>query len=131
MYSEVSINTDLLLLCFMLYLLYVLRSKSTVGAAHGIAGILQMLLCVPDYFKSDPAVEQDIHTTVDFMLSLQQVNGNVAPAMDEVRGQYQRSATEELIHWCHGAPGEYLILNLSRVWTVPHKLISKDTVQAN
>ena len=64
-----------------------------------------MLLCFPDILRADPAMESDVRGAVDFMLGLQQVNGNVAPAMDEVG--HQRRKGEELVHWCHGAPGEY------------------------
>ena len=65
-----------------------------------------MLLHFPEFLRSDPAIESEVHTTVDFILSLMQGNGNIAPAMDEVLGQQVRPADEELVHWCHGAPGE-------------------------
>ena len=80
-------------------------SLCLAGAAHGLSSILQMLLCFPDILRADPAMESDVRGAVDFMLGLQQVNGNVAPAMDEVG--HQRRKGEELVHWCHGAPGEY------------------------
>lgn len=73
------------------------------GAAHGLSSILQMLLSCPDFLKSDPSAEQDVHLAVEFMLSLMQSNGNIAPAVDEVK--HRRPEEEELVHWCHGAPG--------------------------
>lgn len=79
------------------------------GAAHGLSGILQMLLHFPSFLKADPTAENEVRAAVDFMLSLMQPNGNIAPAMDEVpgmRGARQRPESEELVHWCHGAPGE-------------------------
>ena len=79
------------------------------GAAHGLSGILQMLLHFPDFLQADPSVEQEVHDAVDYMLAIMQPNGNVAPAMDEVagvRGARQRPDSQELVHWCHGAPGE-------------------------
>ena len=80
------------------------------GAGHGIASILQMLLSCPGFISSDKSAEKDIRATIDFMLTLMQPNGNIAPAMDEVgpRG-HRRPETEELVHWCHGAPGVTLV----------------------
>jgi len=78
-----------------------------VGAAHGLSSILQMLLSCKEYIKSDPDGERDIRASVDFMLSLMQPNGNIAPAMDEVGPTARhRPSSEELVHWCHGAPGK-------------------------
>ena len=65
-----------------------------------------MLLCFPDVFRADEGMERDVHGAVDFMLGLQQINGNLPPAMDEV-GQGRRAQSDELVHWCHGAPGEF------------------------
>jgi len=77
-----------------------------VGAAHGLSSILQMLLSCGEFMKSDPDAARDVRASVDFMLSLMQPNGNIAPAMDEVGPRArQRPASEELVHWCHGAPG--------------------------
>jgi len=76
-----------------------------LGAAHGLSSILQMLLSCNEFINSDPDAARDIRTSVDFFLSLMQPNGNIAPAMDEVGSRAHRPATEELVHWCHGAPG--------------------------
>lgn len=78
----------------------------STGAAHGLSGILQMLLCVPDFLKANVQMEIAVRESVDFMLGLQQPNGNVAPALDETSGKYQRPSSEELVHWCHGGPGK-------------------------
>ena len=75
-----------------------------LGAAHGLSSILQMLLCFPDILNTDPSFEEDVHRSVDFVLSLMQSNGNIPPGMDEV-GKSRRPASEELVHWCHGGPG--------------------------
>lgn len=75
-----------------------------IGAAHGLSSILQMLLSFPDILRSDPTAEQDIRKSVDFMLSLE-YNGNYPPAMDEADPHHCRPAEHELVHWCHGAPG--------------------------
>ncbi len=77
----------------------------SAGAAHGLSGILQMLLSVPGFVKSNSEIEMTVRASVDFMLGLQQPNGNIAPALDEVQGGYRRPESEELVHWCHGGPG--------------------------
>ena len=64
-----------------------------------------MLLCIPDYLDSDSQIKATAHAAVDFMLGLQQHNGNIAPALDEAYGSHQRPPSEELVHWCHGGPG--------------------------
>ncbi|XP_060067725.1 lanC-like protein 3 [Ylistrum balloti] len=98
-------------------LMYAYHGTEYLGAAHGLSGILQMLLSFPEFYTcedSQMAVE-DVHKAVDFMLSLEQTNHNYAPAMDEVgRG---RPEGEDLVHWCHGAPGViYLFARAYKVW---------------
>jgi len=86
---------------YLLLIKYFIRS----GAAHGLSSILQMLLYFPSFYKSDPNIEQELRASVDFMISIMQPNGNIAPAMDEVTGHHKRSESDELVHWCHGGPG--------------------------
>ena len=64
-----------------------------------------MLLSFPDVLKSQPDAEKLVRSGVDFMLTLEQKNFNYPPAMDEVGAG--RPDSEELVHWCHGAPGWY------------------------
>ena len=61
----------------------------------------------PAVLKSDKDSENVVQAAVDFMLSLEQDNFNYAPAMDEVTRR--RPEKEELVHWCHGAPGAFYI----------------------
>jgi len=79
-----------------------------------------MLLSCKEFIKSHPDGERDVRASVDFMLSLMQPNGNIAPAMDEVGPRaHRRPASEELVHWCHGAPGNgtQFLLKMS-LWLV-------------
>ena len=101
------LNHFLLTLCGKIITIILLSHYS--GAAHGLSAILQMLLSFPEFYKSDVSIEGDIRASVDFMLSIMQPNGNIAPAVDEL-GQGGRPESEELLHWCHGAPGKLLIL---------------------
>lgn len=90
------------------------------GAAHGLASILQMLLSCSEFIKSDPNAERDVRASVDFMLSLMQPNGNIAPAMDEVGSRgHRRPASEELVHWCHGAPGNSATFQSVSAYALP------------
>lgn len=63
-----------------------------------------MLLSFPDILRSDPAAEQDIRKSVDFMLSLE-YNGNYPSSMGHADPQHRRPEEKELVQWCHGAPG--------------------------
>jgi Lanthionine synthetase C-like protein. len=81
------------------------------GAAHGLSGILQMLLSFPAYLQSDPVAEQDVKSSVDYLLSLQSPSGNFPCAMDEL-GSRARPEADELVHWCHGAAGSLVICGM-------------------
>ncbi|XP_021933931.1 lanC-like protein 3 isoform X2 [Zootermopsis nevadensis] len=97
-------------------LMYSYYDTEYLGAAHGLSGILQMLLSFPACLQSDPAAEQDVKASVDYLLSLQTQSGNFPSAMDEL-GRRARSEADELVHWCHGAPGVvYLMAKAYRHW---------------
>ena len=72
------------------------------GTAHGLAGILQVLLAFPDYLKENQDVENDIKETVDYILKLQKPNYNFPIYLGE------KDEQKELIHWCHGAAGMFI-----------------------
>jgi Lanthionine synthetase C-like protein len=64
---------------------------------------------VPSFVSSsDPSVEKDIRDSVDYLLSLQTPSGNFPCDLSEV-GAAARSEQDDLIHWCHGAPGKILL----------------------
>lgn len=67
------------------------------GAAHGLSSVLQMLLSYQEVLSR---VEKDlVWQSVDFLMSQEQ-NCNW-PA--ELGAIIERE--NELVHWCHGAPG--------------------------
>ncbi|GBN01374.1 LanC-like protein 3 [Araneus ventricosus] len=84
-------------------LMYAYYGTEYLGAAHGLSGILQMLLCFPNFLQKHPDAEPLIKDSVDWLLSLQTPSGNFPCAVDEVAKP--RPDAHELIHWCHGAPG--------------------------
>ncbi|XP_060589848.1 lanC-like protein 3 [Ruditapes philippinarum] len=96
-------------------LMYAYYDTEYLGAAHGMSSILQTLMCFPSLLKTSPDVEKTVRAGVDFMLSLEQENFNYPPAMDEVKRH--RPDKEELVHWCHGAPGVvYMLARAYKVW---------------
>lgn len=69
-----------------------------------MSGILQMLLSVPGFLQSDPSIERDVRTSIDYLLSTQSAEGHFPFATDEIRFK-TRQPEDEMVHWCHGAPG--------------------------
>lgn len=71
-----------------------------------------MLLNFPEHFTDRKEVEILIHQAVDFVLSCEWLNGNYPPVPGEARDQ-----EDELVHWCHGAPGVvYLLAKAYLTW---------------
>lgn len=98
-------------------LMYHYYNTQYLGAAHGLSSILQMLLSFPHILKTDPAMEEDVHNAVDFLLSLETSTFNYAPSMEEVGQHQERPNCDELVHWCHGSPGiVYLFARAYKVW---------------
>ena len=71
------------------------------GAAHGLSSILQMLLSYYEYLQ--PADQELVWQSVDFLMDQEQ-NSNWPPELGET---IERE--NELVHWCHGAPGSFVI----------------------
>lgn len=69
------------------------------GAAHGLAGIMHMLMD----FELKPDECEDVKETLKYMIKNRFPSGNY-PASEEDRKR------DVLIHWCHGAPGIALTL---------------------
>ena len=90
-------------------LMYSYYDTEYLGAAHGLCAILQMLLSVPGYFAQCSA-QADIKHSIDFLLHMQTGSGNFPCAMDEAPPYRQRPESEDLVHWCHGAPGMVYLL---------------------
>lgn len=49
----------------------------------------------------------EIKKCIDVLISLQTANGNFPTKMVGLESN-QRSEEDELVHWCHGAPGNQL-----------------------
>ncbi|XP_068696330.1 lanC-like protein 3 [Montipora foliosa] len=93
-------------------LMYSYYKTEYLGAGHGLSSILQMLLSFPEHFANRKDVETMIRQAVDYVLSCEMPNGNFPPVPGEVRDQ-----ENELLHWCHGAPGVvYLLAKAYLTW---------------
>ncbi|XP_022943721.1 lanC-like protein GCL2 isoform X1 [Cucurbita moschata] len=69
------------------------------GGAHGLAGILHILMDM----ELKPDEIQDVKGTLRYMIRNRFPSGNY-PSSEEDRGR------DILVHWCHGAPGVALTL---------------------
>lgn len=99
-------------------LMYSYYNVEYLGAGHGLCSILQYVMSVPGYLRNNPNDEKDVKASVDYLLSLQDTEGNFPTAMDEL-GQKRN----ELVHWCHGAGGVvYLLAKAYLMWNEPKYL---------
>lgn len=82
-------------------LTYVWYNEPYVGAAHGYAGILSLLLESIQQISS-----QELHTlirpTLDMIVHTQFSSGNFPACLNEQE--------DKLVHWCHGSPGLIYLL---------------------
>ncbi|EEC20188.1 lanC-like protein 3 [Ixodes scapularis] len=104
-------------------LMYAYYDVEYLGAAHGLCSILLVLLQFPWFVGADPSVERDLRASVDFFLHVQTPKGNFPCDLDDVTRP--RRSQDELVHWCHGAPGVvYLMAKAYQVWQDPRYLES-------
>ncbi|ESO05814.1 hypothetical protein HELRODRAFT_184893 [Helobdella robusta] len=93
-------------------LMYQWHNKRYLGAAHGISGIIYMLLCV----KDDPYIVKHmndlIKPTIDYLITLKYPTGNFPSSLE--------SSEDKLVQWCHGAPGWiYMLLSAHQIFDEP------------
>ena len=87
-------------------LMYAWHDKEYLGAAHGVVGIITVLLQAHQQVGIDVA---PVRATIDFVIAkFVQPDGNLA-------GKTYRPADSELVQWCHGAPGLVMLLTLAYV----------------
>ncbi|CAM0956620.1 unnamed protein product [Alopecurus aequalis] len=79
-------------------LMYEWHGKKYWGAAHGLAGIMHVLMHTE--LKLDE--QEDVKNTLRYMISNRFPSGNFPSSED--------SESDRLVHWCHGAPGVALTL---------------------
>lgn len=79
-------------------LMFEWHGKRYWGAAHGLAGILNVLMDMD--LKPDEA--EHVKETLRYMLKNRFPSGNYPSS--------EGNETDRLVHWCHGAPGVALTL---------------------
>ncbi|XP_044738682.1 lanC-like protein 3 [Chrysoperla carnea] len=97
-------------------LMYAYYNTEYIGAAHGLSSILFMLMSVPRFLETHPQETELIQKSVDFLLESQLPNGNFPCVVEQKPIPAGRSADDELVHWCHGAPG--VIYTLAKAYVV-------------
>lgn len=103
-------------------LMYAYYNTEYLGAAHGVSFILLMLMSVPKYLETHPEESKLVRDSVDFLLEVQTESGNFPCALDEIQSG-ERSERDELVHWCHGAPGVvYTLAKAFVIWKDPKYL---------
>lgn len=71
-----------------------------------------MLLNFPVCYSLKPDVEDDLKASVDYLLSNEDLSANFPPVSGETRDDWN-----ELVHWCHGAPGTaYVFAKAYTIW---------------
>lgn len=76
--------------------MYEWHDSKYLGGAHGLTGILYILLQLPSLLK-DSAFVADVQACVATLASLERSDGNYPTREDATKDA-------ELVQWCHGAP---------------------------
>lgn len=79
-------------------LMYEWHGKKYWGAAHGLAGIMNVLL----HMELEQDEIQDVKGTLTYMILNRFPSGNYPSS--------EGNESDRLVHWCHGAPGVALTL---------------------
>lgn len=80
-------------------LMYEWYGEKYWGAAHGLAGIMHVLMDM----ELKPDEVEDVKGTLKYMISNRFPSGNYPASEDDRK-------SDVLVHWCHGAPGIALTL---------------------
>ncbi|RCV42307.1 hypothetical protein SEVIR_9G204400v4 [Setaria viridis] len=87
-------------------LMYEWHGKKYWGAAHGLAGIMHVLMHTE--LKLDE--QDDVKNTLRYMIKNRFPSGNYPSS--------EGNESDRLVHWCHGAPG--VALTLAKAYEVFH-----------
>lgn len=87
-------------------LMYEWHGKKYWGAAHGLAGIMHVLM----HTELKPDEQDDVKNTLRYMIKNKFPSGNYPSS--------EGNESDHLVHWCHGAPG--VALTLAKAYEVFH-----------
>lgn len=90
-------------------LMWVWHGKRYLGAAHGVAGILQMLWNCPSHIVVPYLT--DMLGTLMWLVGQQDKSGNWPTKALITQGSDTGDNVNELVQWCHGAPGIIILLS--------------------
>lgn len=76
-------------------LMYEWHDSLYMGAAHGLAGILTLLLEAREFLGESGIAK--VKGAIDFCMAQKFPSGNYPSSLG--------STSDKLVHWCHGAPG--------------------------
>jgi lantibiotic modifying enzyme len=79
-------------------LMYEWHGKKYWGAAHGLAGIMHVLM----HTELKPDGQDDVKNTLQYIIKNRFPSGNYPSS--------EGNDSDRLVHWCHGAPGVALTL---------------------
>jgi lantibiotic modifying enzyme len=79
-------------------LMYEWHGKKYWGAAHGLVGIMNVLMDM----ELKPDEVEDVKGTLRYLIKNRFSSGNYPSS--------EGSESDRLVHWCHGAPGVTLTL---------------------
>lgn len=91
-------------------LMYEFRDQKFWGTAHGLAGIMNVLMDL----ELTPDQLEDVKATLKYMVNNRLPSGNYPAAEDDER--------DVLVQWCRGAPG--IALTLAKAAQVAPLVIS-------
>ncbi|CAH1966130.1 unnamed protein product [Acanthoscelides obtectus] len=95
-------------------LMYEWHESYYLGAAHGVSGILYLLLQVKQYLPDDDLLNL-IKPTIDYLTTQRFPSGNFPSSLGRDVDRY--------VQWCHGAPGfVYLFCEAYKVFHDPKYL---------
>ncbi|XP_017775526.1 PREDICTED: lanC-like protein 2 [Nicrophorus vespilloides] len=96
-------------------LMYEWHGSNYLGAAHGLTGIVYLLLQAKEHLK-EIELSDIVRPTVDYLATLQYPSGNYPSSLESQSG-------DKYVQWCHGAPGfVYMFSAAYKVFQDPHYL---------
>ncbi|XP_067211178.1 lanC-like protein 2 isoform X2 [Linepithema humile] len=93
-------------------LMYSWHDKEYIGGAHGLAGILYLLLQARQYL-TQVQIDSYIKPSLHYLQKLQFPSGNFPSSMG--------NSSDKLVQWCHGAPG------MPALFCLAHKVFEDNT----
>ncbi|XP_033225591.1 lanC-like protein 2 [Belonocnema kinseyi] len=85
-------------------LMYAWHDKEYLGGAHGLGGILYLLLQARHYL-SQSELKDEIEPSLKYLQKLRFPSGNFPSSVG--------NESDKLIHWCHGAPSMTMLFTLA------------------